>query len=255
MKLTKYFALVAFAFYTASVFADAANLLLSFSTEGPDKYADGKTTVVNGEWYALCWTPNEAFGGITTEFKPAVEGDRIMMAAPLAVDGHCSYAVFQVDSKEKPTGGRYFVYLLDTRDAEGKPAEKATKEGRLVPAFLNGAMASAKFTASGTGPSSQVAKTEVKDAAWGASAIDTTAEGFEQPKIAAFAVDGDKVTITVTGMMPGVKYNIKAGEKVDELNAWALEVPITKSAAENVPFQFDKKDGKFFQVEREPLTK
>jgi len=255
MKLTKYFALVAFALLTASALADAANLLLSFSTEGPDTYADGTTTVVDGEWYALCWTPNETFGGITTEFKPAVEGDLIMMAAPLATDGHCPYAVFQIDSKEKPTGGKYFVYLLDTRDAAGKPAAKATKEGRLVPAFMNGAVASAKFTASGSAATEKITKTEVKDAAWGESAVDPAAPGFEQPKISAFAVDGDKVTITVTGMMPGVKYNIKAGEKVDGLNTWALEVPLTKDAKDGVPFQFDKKDGKFFKVEREPLTK
>jgi len=254
MKATKFFALVSSALLSACAFADAADLLLSFSTVGPDKYADGKTTVVDGEWYALCWTPNEAFGGITTEFLPAVEGDRVMMSAPLAKDGHCPYAVFQVDSKTVPTGGKYFVYLLDTRDANGVPAAKTVKDGKMAPVMLNGAVASAQFTAGGSATARTVESAGVAGAAWGESTVDTGAANFTQAKITAIAVDGDQVKITVSGMMPGVKYNIKAGETVGDLKDYKLDVPLTKTA-DDVPFFLNKSDAKFFKVVRDPLAK
>jgi len=253
MKHIKTFALIAFVFSASGVFADAANLLLSFSTEGPDRYADGGT-VATGEWYALCWTPNETFGGITTEFLPAVTGDRVMMAAPLAVDGHCPYVIFQIDSKAIPTGGRYFVYLLDTRDANGKPAAQTVKDGKLAPVLLNGAVASTRFTTSGGVTSRTVETAKVEDGAWGESAVDTSAAGFTQAKISAIEVAGTQVKITVEGMMPGIRYNIKAGETVGHLDTYALETPAMKQG-ESANFFIDKDDAKFFQVVREPLKK
>jgi hypothetical protein len=54
MKFTKFGIMVASAAIAAGVFADAANVLVSFSTTS-DRYADG-TPVKDGEWYALCWS-------------------------------------------------------------------------------------------------------------------------------------------------------------------------------------------------------
>ena len=40
-----------------AVFASMEDKVLHFSTPGPDRYADG-TLVVDGECYALVWSPN-----------------------------------------------------------------------------------------------------------------------------------------------------------------------------------------------------
>ena len=38
-----------------AAFAAANDALIKFSSKGPDKYADG-ATVLDGEYYALCWS-------------------------------------------------------------------------------------------------------------------------------------------------------------------------------------------------------
>ena len=55
MKFSKFCFTLATAVFAAGAFADAANVLISFSTTA-DTYADG-TPVKDGEWYALCWSP------------------------------------------------------------------------------------------------------------------------------------------------------------------------------------------------------
>ena len=109
MKFSKLCFMLATATFAVGAFADASNLLVSFySTD--DYYADG-TQVLPGEWYALCWSPRSEFGGITYDFKPAVEGDIIFSMMPRAKvydDGNvgCKYTVFQVDSLKVPSAVR-----------------------------------------------------------------------------------------------------------------------------------------------------
>ena len=67
------------------------NLLATFSTQGPDRYADG-TVVKDGESYALVWTKAGAtFAGITVTGEAAGDQDlnRVLCVAPLAKDGRC----------------------------------------------------------------------------------------------------------------------------------------------------------------------
>ena len=246
MKITKLLFTVVFSAAVFGAFADAANMLIAFSTPGPDKYADG-ATVLDGEWYALVWSADGNFEGITPECQATDPADAVVIVAPLAKDGKCPYTVFQIDSKSPnyKTGGTYAVYLLDTRNAE-KTAVAVAKDGK--PASVNGAVANEKYAAASAlagGAESQGAVAGT----WGAS----DAADMKQPKITAFVVNGAKVTITVGDMLPAVKYNVKMGATVDKLETYALETP--KAGVESADFVIDAADSKFFQVVREPLVK
>lgn len=225
--------------------ADALDTLISFSTPGPDTYADGRP-VIDGEWYALVWSVDGNFDGIRTDGAPVDANDQVVMMAKLAKDGHCPFTVFQVDSKVAKSNGKYAVCLLDTRDPSKSAVAGASAGGK--PLFLNGVQAVSGATEATSGATAPAVA-----GAWAESNAESAAD-FSQAKIAAFKVEGARVSITVTGMMPGVKYNVKMGEKPDALANYALAVP--KTAADNdVTFSLEAKDAKFFRLEREPLAK
>ena len=239
MKFSKLCCMFAAASLAAGTFADAANVLISFSTEA-DYYADN-TLVLNGEWYALCWSPRETFGGLTLECEPVNADERVLILAPLAKGGRCPYVVFQVDSKKAPTGGNYFVYLLDTRDVTGStPAAVASKSGRLVPAsVVNGSAVAQSFSASATAGSVVTSAT-----ADGASVAQSDWSAV-QPKITAFEVKGAKVKITVAGMMSGLEYKVSMGEELDDMTVYSIK-PETKDG--KAFFVIDADDARFFKI-------
>ena len=252
MKCYKLGVMLAAATFAAGAFADAANVLISFSTDGSETYADEKP-VLPGEWYALCWSADPVFDGLTIDCKPVTEGEEVVVAAPLAEklsNGNvgCPYVIFQLDSASAKahTDGYYFVYLLDTRDATGTAVATA-KDGALVPDVANGAVATMNYTASAS--TGTVKTGEAVADSWAETAI---AE-VKQPKITAFKVEGANVKITVTDMLPGVKYNVMLGETPSTLTTYGLEVP--KTGVEEAEFVIAPDDAKFFKVVREPLSK
>jgi len=265
MKFSKFCFMLAAATFAAGAFADAANVLVSFwSTD--DYYADG-SRVLPGEWYALCWSPNAEFGGITCDFEPAREGDIIFDVMPRAKvypDGNvgCKFTVFQASASKVKAGGNYFVYLLDTRDATGKSVAKDTKVnsvGLCVPNVrLSGCSVSGSFTAdvadnasTNKGVASDVAASDIGK--WSESAV--PAAILKQPRIVDFTlVEGAKVNISVADMIPGMKYNICMGNNPSELTTYRLQAPkISLSEDEIVPFTVSSENAKFFQVVRQPL--
>ena len=96
-------------------FGDASNLLVTFSTPGPDRYADG-STVRDGERYALVYVRG-TFGGIAADGSAVEADDAVVAVLSRAEKGRCPTTVFQVpsDLAKTLTGGSYAVYLLDTR--------------------------------------------------------------------------------------------------------------------------------------------
>lgn len=238
MKFSKLGVMFAAASIAVGAFADAANVLVSFSTEA-DYYADGTTSVKDGEWYALCWSPRTTFGGLKLDCTPAVEGDEVLILAPLAKGGRCPSVVFQVDSKVAPVGGYYFVYVLDTRvSAASAPAGVKVVDGRRVPATeMNGAqVATTGFTAA-AGVGQNVATVTKADSGASWSAV--------QPKITNFGVVGGKVNITVTGVMPGVQYRVVMGETPSTLESYSLPLGGTGT----VEFkELDSGDARFFSI-------
>lgn len=248
MRYSRLLSCVAAMFAASALFADAGNTLVTFSTVG-DFYADG-SSVKDGEWYALCWSPNAEFGDINSECEPVVEGDKIFLMAPLAVGGCCPPVVFQIDSKVAPTNGNYFVYLFDTRGVDGNPSKSVGGKPSIVSAAV-ATTATAKGR-NGTAESITVTNKDlaVKDGvvAWGESKID---ESIGKPVIKSFRIEGDKAIIKVSNMHSSVLYNVFSGATPDKVTGTTLSLPI--SAEKNdVEFYLDKDQGNFFKVGRQP---
>ena len=107
-----------------TAFANMADMMLRFSTPGTDRYADG-TAVVDGECYALVWSPKgTAFSGFNADGTAVSSSDRVVLAAALAKDGKCRDSLFQVPAEEykELEGGEWAVCLVDTRMVNGIPA-------------------------------------------------------------------------------------------------------------------------------------
>ena len=114
----------ALALSAGSAPAGVNDLVLAFSTPGVDRYADG-SPVLDGECYALVWSPaGQAFAGFHADGTAASPADRVVLAAPLALDGRCRDCLFQVPADEAAAlkGGTWSVCLVDTRTAAGVPA-------------------------------------------------------------------------------------------------------------------------------------
>ena len=61
------------------------------------------------------------------------------------------------------------------------------------------------------------------------------------------------VQITVSDLVPAVKYNVVMGETVDKLETYALETPAAD--VESANFEINADAARFFKVVREPLVK
>jgi len=253
MQFKRFGLMLAAATFAVGAFADAANVLVSFSTKA-DYYADG-TPVLDGEWYALCWAKDRKFDGITLDCKPVnanPDQERILLMAPLAKGGRCPFVVFQIDSAVAPSDGRYFVYLLDTRDATGTSVAEAGEndDGERVPmSSINGAAVTKGYTASTSAGKNKARAVAVTSGVW----ADSEVVDAEPPRITAFKVEDAKVKITVAGMLPGVKYNISMGASPSSMTEYGLNVP--KTVNDDPVFEIDQGDAKFFQVVRQPLEK
>ena len=243
MKFIKSAAFACSVALATGAFADAGNTLITFSTQA-DKYADG-TSVKDGEWYALCWSGDGDFDGITADCKPVAEAEKIFLMAPLAKDGRCPTTVFQLDSKVAPTTGKYYVYLLDTRTASGDLA--AAVGGKPVAASAQ------NLTVEGTasGDRSITVKTGVATTAANFAETALPADAAT-PVIEKFDIIGTKAHIQVSGMHPALQYNVKAGatvDKIDQLN----DAPMQGDPKGVNNFVVDKDLGNFFKVVRQPL--
>lgn len=242
MKFTKLGVVLAAATFAVGAFADAANVLVSFSTT-EDYYLDGNP-VVDGEWYALCWSADGSFDGLNIDCTPVDSSEKVLILAPLAKDGHCPYTLFQMAANSVPNYGNFYVYLLDTRDVTKTSAASSTKvAGRNIPATtVNGsATTTSKFSVN---KSVSVTSTEANVAAAAESGV---AWVPVRPKITAFEVDPSTTTvkITVAGMMSGIDYKVSMGANINEMESYNV-TPQTEDGEAYFTIQQD--DARFFQV-------
>ncbi len=216
-------------------FAAADDVLVSFSTPGPDTYADG-TAVLDGERYALVWTASasEAFA---MSGDGTVTGGRLVISAPLAKDGRCPPVVFEVDRAEYDArgyaSGVFSVYLLDTRVTKTTLASDADGS----PSAVN-AVAAAMAPASASGQGNAFAATTKVD---GASVA--VASEIASPVISSMRVADGRVTITVDGVSAAATYKVLAGTDVKSLMTEVAEVPADGEATFEAPA-----GGSFFKV-------
>ena len=234
MKSTQMFAFAACVCMAFGAFADAANTLITFSTPGPDTYADG-TTVKDGEIYALVWSADGNFDGFTVTGEAAGEGDQVIFRAPLAKDGKCPLTLFQIDSKVAPQGGEYAIYLLDTRTA-------GIVTGAAVAKTFGGANGTANIAVGKTDNTVDADGNAVAITTGAANLVDPT--GIATPVIKGIKVDGANVKITVGNIIPGFVYELKGG-----LDGKAnLDGTTAEKVGDDVEFTVPAQGAQFFKV-------
>ena len=189
------------ALVSAAVFAGTDDLLITFSTPGTDRYADG-SQVNDGETYALVWTPKD--GGES----------RTVLLAPFAKNGRCVPTLFRIseNTKSQYEDGVWSVYLLDTRDfANDATGETMTKATLADVNAGKGYNAKAKvvdgIVTAGTFNSLPAAPTV------GAGDYDLEAAGVPSPRVTDIQVLADEIVVTVADTRPFVKYTLQAGDE------------------------------------------
>jgi len=249
MNISKYIAFAAVAAVATGAFAVGAdNAMIQFSTTA-DYYADG-TPVKDGEWYALCWSPDGVFEGITADYKPLdAANDKVFMMASLAKNGACQGVMFQLPNA--PKKGKYCVLMLDTREGgTGAVAGGETQPERAA----NLAIASGSYEeVSSSSTSTTVGGlTPVASANWD-KPIDTATA--TTAKIAAIEVKDAKIVVTVDDMIEGVRYNVMSGETPTEIGTYEIAKP-APAAKTSDTIEVDKKgDAKFLKLTHEPMVR
>jgi len=227
-------------------FAAVDDTLITFSTPGPDKYADG-TDVLPGECYALVWSADGQFDGIKADGTTVDPADKVVLVAQHAKQSpngtYCPPLLYQVDADVAKTlaNGVYAVYLLDTRviaDDGAVAVGGIDENGALKAVNSYGAVSGDTAAAAGT-----AAITTAKTTAIGGASVATLVE-VEAPVITAIKPNGTKITISTSGLSPVVDYKVVTGAKPGEV---ATELDATADADGN--FTFEKPtNGSFFKV-------
>ena len=224
------------------------NLLMTFSTPGPDKYADG-SAVKDGESYALVWVKTgAAFAGFLADGTAAnPDVNRVICVVPYAKDGRCEETVLEMDrvlADGYAGSGSFELHLLDTRGADGVP--------KGVAGGVNGSGAAAAFSvAAGTMEGGSVT---AKKAAVAATASELPAS-IPQPKITSIKVEGGLVKLTVKGTSKLLRYGVQSGDAPNDLAPMPLDAGVADGddfgeIEITVPAE---KGGRFFKVGRAGL--
>lgn len=234
----------------------ATQTWVEFSSEGPDRYADG-TIVQDGEVYALVWIKSGAtFQGIKADGTVVdPETSKVVWLLPRAKDGRCKKIICTLkdENAELAEKGSFAVYLLDTRTRASADAANVTS-GSLetttvdsVPVVNSYDDVTGKVTA---GSTVKVAANSVTGA--GAVASEVPAD-VPQPKISAIEVVGGKVVVTVSNTVPYIQYGITSGDTLDNMSKNALVNGVNGSSEKSGEITLvvdDPKENRFFKVTR-----
>lgn len=222
----------------AVAFAGKDNVVVNFYTTGPDTYADG-STVVDGEYYALVYTPAGAeFAGFNSDGS-AVSPSKVALKAPLAKNGKCPFVTFQLTEEEAKTygNGSWAVYLLDTRNFA-----KAADDTAAATAAAATGETTHGYTLAATAGSFACVSASSALAADGLPADRTDA------KIKDIKLLDGKVYITVSGTLSTANYALNAG---DAPNATAAAETKAGDTTDDIIFVREQKaGGEFFSVNR-----
>ena len=239
-------------------FGAANDVVLTFSSKGPDTYADG-TQVLDRECYALVWIPNGSTGFAIaadgTEVDP--EQGKIVLTLPVAKDGHCPTIAFQLGASvaDKYTNGEWALYLLDTRKvaANGKVTLAGVANGRANAVNAAGLVTSGSVKAKNTNEDSAPASLKEGASAASAAVASVVPADAPKPQIKGIKVEGDYVYVTVANTAPYLQYNLTAGDTPSTISEErAAETPVNGSADEDIILvtPVNKNGGGFFRVER-----
>ena len=204
---------------------------LSFSTKGPDRYADG-SVVMDGEAYALVWSQDGNFDGFSADGECVDPEDRVVLIAPVAKDGRCPPVLFQIPEVEAEAlkNGQYAVYLLDTRVVSGESVRPCgTVNGKL--ALMNGyGAASANLAISGANSDKKAEESETSSGGQVASSLSAAPSDCVQPRIKAMRIDGDNVFLTVENLKGFMR--VSSGSDVSASDAATAAVETSGESGE-----------------------
>ena len=215
------------------------DMVLRFASSGTDRYADGRA-VVDGECYALVWSPaGTAFAGFNADGTAVSANDRIVLAAPLAKGGKCRDSIFQIPAEEyaELAGGEWAVCLVDTRNLAGVPLGVADNRPlrvnrwglvdsgiKLEPADAN-ALATATSgkvrlgAAGGSSDADGQDSTPCQGGAARANRLSAVPADLMPPQITAIEVGEGEVWLAVDGTVPYLDYTIVSGSEPGNLKA------------------------------------
>jgi len=236
MKNEKISIFISISIFSAMLFANnIADTRISFHTEGPDRYSDG-TVVLDGESYALVWSKDGQFDGFTASGGCVDAQDKVLLIAPIAKGGRCPSVLFQVPvaQAEELAGGKYAVYLLDTRVIDG---------GDLTPDNGNiNAYGAATEPLPSDGPTAgEIARETVNTPKGQVASI--PAFGGEKLFIKAIRVEEEKVFLTVENRKGFMRVSYGADLISPNLNTPAVE---TSGESEDVVLKAGKTGEKSF---------
>ena len=222
---------------------------VSFSTKGPDCYADG-SVVVDGESYALIWSKDGNFDGFDANGECIDPEDRIVLLAPVAKDGRCPPVLFQIPAEEAENlkTGRYAVYLLDTRVSSGGETKAGGISGGR-PTLMNGfGEASAAIKVAGADAFEPAPESSSGGAGIVASSLASVPSDCTQPRIKAIRIEGNNVFLTVENLKGFMR--VSSGGDVSASDAATAAVE-TKGGDEDVTLVTRKPGNSgFFKVIR-----
>ena len=218
--MKKTIAFLAAGLCAGTLLAGMNNVVIQFSTVGPDKYADG-TTVMDGECYALVWTPTGSeFQGINDKGEAAGDS-KVAVKAPIAIGGKCPNVQFQIDetfANENYPNGTWGVYLLDTRKfaTEEVPVTVDGKEVKQTKVLLD---ANGKKSATGVGGAvsgygqvvSNVGRS-LSPAGAKAGTVQSIPAGIQPPTIKDFKVVNGMAYLYLKDTSSAVSYGVAAGQ-------------------------------------------
>ena len=224
--------------------------LVSFHTVGPDCYADG-TVVQDGECYALVWSRDGVFEGLTASGAPIDPADRVVLVAPMAKNGRCRDVIFQVPAElvDELAGGVYDVLLLDTRvNKDGEVVPQGTVAGNL--ALVNGYGTVADAVTVTKGASGQPGETDgaVTDGGRAVASASPAPANLPQPRIKHIRIEGDNVFLTVENL-PGFM-RVQGGATVSASDSVGAATPTDGGDSDVVLVTRKTGNSGFFRVIR-----
>lgn len=241
--------------FVGATFAAQNDLLISFSTRGPDTYADG-STVIDGECYALVWTPDNVESATIAADGTAVDGAKIVLVAPVAMNGKCPNVVYRVDVKRVESefaNGKWSVYLLDTRkysyDKDGKSVVTLAgiKNDGSVKLVNATSMVGDATLKAGSGDNVSLSAAVATKAGIGTE----LPADVPQPTIAGIEVKGGNVYVTIENAVPYLSYDLTTGDTPDAVTE-SVDKPCTGRDDGTVLLIAPAKEGgAFFKVGRE----
>lgn len=252
--MKKTIAFLAIGLCAGTLLAGKNNVVIQFSTVGPDKYADG-TTVMDGECYALVWTPaGSEFQGIDADGKAAGDS-KVAVKAPIAIGGKCPNVQFQIDetyANQNYPGGTWGVYLLDTRKfvTEEVPVKVDGREIMQTQVLLdaNGKKVSTGVGGSVSGYGQVVANVGRTLSSAGAKTgtVQNIPADIQPPTIKDFKVVNGMAYLYLQNTAPSASYGVAAGQDPGNL-APVHQKPVLGGGSETIIITPATEAAQFYQ--------